>query len=434
VTSVSGCSDTAETVLPVFVKGIPSAQIIGDTAGCTNRSVRLESKILSSDSITLIQWRTAQNTDVYGSIFTAQYGISGSYPLTLIVGTKFGCYDTVSVPLTVYTTPKVVASSDVTICKGSSIELSATGADRYSWFPIQDLSCINCSRTLAKPQQSTIFTVRGETLNGCFDLDTVLVTVIPNFKIQISKSDSICIGESVQLLASGARFYKWTPAETLSSDTVQNPIAKPDRTTTYRVVGSDEYGCFKDTGFVTIGVGRYPVVNLGEDQLLPTGALFTLRPTFTEGPIKTWSWTPSKDLSCADCPAPTVRVRNAITYIAKATNFFGCASTDSVSIKVFCENSQVFIPNAFTPDSDGINDLFMVRASGIQTIKSLKIYNRWGKLIFDRANFEPNDPKFAWDGRVNGIIGGPDVFVYIVEVICDDGTPYFYKGNLSLLK
>ena len=67
-------------------------------------------------------------------------------------------------------------------------------------------------------------------------------------------------------------------------------------------------------------------------------------------------------------------------------------------------------------------------------VSSLRIYNRWGKLIFDRANFEPNDPKFAWDGRINGVIGGPDVFVYTVEVICDDGTPYFYKGNLSLLK
>jgi hypothetical protein len=55
-------------------------------------------------------------------------------------------------------------------------------------------------------------------------------------------------------------------------------------------------------------------------------------------------------------------------------------------------------------------------------------------MVFDRANFEPNDPKNAWDGRVNGIVGGPDVYVYIVEVICDDGTPYFYKGNVSILK
>jgi gliding motility-associated-like protein len=381
-----------------------------------------------------MKWRISDNSDVYGPAYSTQYGSAGSYPLLFVAGTRYGCYDTVRIPLSVYATPNVVASSDVTVCKGSSIELSATGADRYSWFPVQDISCINCARTLAKPQQNTIFTVRGETLKGCYDLDTVLVTVVPDFKIQVSGSDSICIGESVQLLASGARFYKWTPSETLSSDTIQNPIAKPDRTTTYRVVGSDEYGCFKDTGFVTIGVGRYPVVNLGEDQLFPTGTLFTLRPSFTEGPIKTWSWTPAKDLSCADCPAPTVRVRNAITYVAKATNYFGCTGSDTVSIKVFCENSQVFIPNAFTPDSDGINDQFIIRASGIQTIKSLRIYNRWGKLIFDRANFEPNDPKFAWDGRINGVIGGPDVFVYTVEVICDDGTPYFYKGNLSLLK
>jgi gliding motility-associated-like protein len=434
VTSVSGCSDTAVTILPVFVKGIPSAQVIGDTAGCTNRSVRLESKILSSDSISLIRWRTAQNTDVYGSIFTAQYGVSGSYPMTLIVGTKFGCYDTVSVPLTVYTAPNVVASADVTICSGSSIELNATGADRYSWFPIQDISCVNCQKTIAKPQQSTIFSVRGESINGCFDLDTVLVTVIPKFKMKATPSDSICIGDSIQLVVSGAASYKWTPSSTLSGDTIQNPIAKPERTTTYRIVGSDEYGCFKDTAFITIGVGNYPTLNLGEDLLLATGALFTVKPTFTEGPMKSWKWTPAKDLNCVDCPNPTIRARNGITYVAQATNFFGCSATDSITVRVFCENSQVFIPNAFTPDNDGINDLFIVRASGIQSVKSLKIFNRWGQMVFDRANFEPNDPKNAWDGRVNGIVGGPDVYVYIIEVICDDGTPYFYKGNVSILK
>lgn len=434
VTGISGCSDTATLVLPVFVKSIPSIQVIGDSIGCTNRLIKFESKIVSSDSISLIKWRASNNSDFYGSIYTNEYGNAGSYPLLAIAGTKYGCYDTVRIPLNVYATPNVVASSDVTICQGSSIELSASGAEKYTWFPIQDISCINCSRTEAKPLQNTIYTVRGETSKGCYDLDTVLVKVIPKFKMQVSPSDSICIGESVQLLTSGADSYKWLPSESLSSDNVSNPIAKPSRTTTYRVVGSDEFGCFKDTAFITIGVGNYPKVDLGQDLLLPTGALHPLKPSVTEGPIKTWKWMPAKDLSCYDCATPTIRVRNGITYVAVATNYFGCSGSDTLTLKVFCENSQVFIPNAFTPDNDGLNDVFMVRATGIQSIKSLRIFNRWGQLVYDRSNFEPNDPKFAWDGRINGVIGGPDVFVYTLEVICDDGTPYFYKGNLSLLK
>jgi gliding motility-associated-like protein len=162
--------------------------------------------------------------------------------------------------------------------------------------------------------------------------------------------------------------------------------------------------------------------------------LYPLNPTFTEGPINSWKWSPLKDLSCYDCPKPIIRVRNGITYVAEITNNFGCSATDSLTIRVFCENSQVFIPNAFTPDNDGLNDIFMIRASGIQSIKSLRIFNRWGQVVYDRSNFVPNDPKFAWDGRVNGVIGGPNVFVYTLEVICDDGTPYFYKGNVSILK
>jgi hypothetical protein len=76
----------------------------------------------------------------------------------------------------------------------------------------------------------------------------------------------------------------------------------------------------------------------------------------------------------------------------------------------------------------------MIRASGIQEIKSFRIFNRWGELVFDKANFQPNDPAFGWNGKIKGIVPGSDVFVYTVEVICDDGTPYFYKGNVSLLK
>jgi len=67
-------------------------------------------------------------------------------------------------------------------------------------------------------------------------------------------------------------------------------------------------------------------------------------------------------------------------------------------------------------------------------VKSFKIFNRWGGLVFDKSNFNPNDPKFGWDGKINGVVPQPDVFVYIAEVICENGSAYSYKGNVTLLK
>jgi gliding motility-associated-like protein len=116
------------------------------------------------------------------------------------------------------------------------------------------------------------------------------------------------------------------------------------------------------------------------------------------------------------------------------TNSYGCVASDTVSIKVFCDRSQLFVPNAFTPDNDGANDILMVRGSGIVTIKSFRIFNRWGELIFERNNFPPNDAKYGWDGKVRGVIGGPDVYVFTAEVLCENGTPFTYKGNISLIK
>ena len=75
----------------------------------------------------------------------------------------------------------------------------------------------------------------------------------------------------------------------------------------------------------------------------------------------------------------------------------------------------------------------MVRGNGI-TVKTFRIFNRWGELVFERKNFSPNDPKFGWDGKVRGVTATPDVFVYTADVVCDNDVLYTYKGNTTVLK
>ncbi|MEO9210084.1 MAG: gliding motility-associated C-terminal domain-containing protein, partial [Ginsengibacter sp.] len=325
-------------------------------------------------------------------------------------------------------------SADVILCLGNSTQLNVTGATTYQWSPLEGLSCTNCSNPIANPKITTPYLVEGSNSFGCVDTDTVIVTVIQPLHMTNSGNDSICIGKSTNLLVSGAASYLWTPSAGLSSTTISNPIANPIISTKYRVVGYDGYNCFTDTAFIVVGVGNYPTVNLGPDRTLSTGTILPLKALITNGPIKNWLWTPTTNLDCINCALPNAHIKKDITYSVEVTTAYGCKASDTINIKVFCENTQVFIPNAFTPDGDGVNDILMVRGTGIVTVKSFRIFNRWGVLVFEKNNFPPNEPTYGWDGRINGKVSPSEVYVYTAEVLCENGVSFIYKGNTTILK
>jgi gliding motility-associated-like protein len=107
---------------------------------------------------------------------------------------------------------------------------------------------------------------------------------------------------------------------------------------------------------------------------------------------------------------------------------------DDINIKLVCESGVTFLPNTFTPNGDGQNDIFYIRGKGIQSVKSFRIFNRWGQLVFERSNFNIEEPRYGWDGRLNGQLVNPDVFVYVVEMVCDTNETFTIKGNVMLLR
>lgn len=432
----SGCSDTITKQLAVKVFSVPKATILTSPTGCERIPVLFNTDIQCDDPINITQWSLSNGVTDSHMNFNYTFPENGDYQVQLIAGTVNGCYDTVSQSIHVNPTPTISASNDLTLCLGNSAPITASGSgvSQWSWSPLQGLSCYTCTNPVASPVITTSYVIQGSNNFGCSAYDTVIVTVIQPLHMRVSPSDSICIGESTNLLASGASFYTWTPAIGLSNTSIANPTASPLVTSTYRVVGYDGYNCFTDTAFVTIGVGPYPTVSLGPDQTLATGTLYPLTTVIQNGPISKWLWSPTTDLSCATCPLPTAEIKKDISYTVKVTTAYGCSATDTISIKAFCQSAQVFIPNAFTPDGDGYNDILMVRASGVALVKSFRIFNRWGEVVFERGNFPPNDSRYGWDGKIKGIAGGPDVFVYTAEVVCENGTSYVYRGNVSILK
>lgn len=433
ITSVWGCTDTFSIIEPVVVNTTPIAAFTMPVNICVNDSVAFQNSTVSADPVTYVFWKLNTGLTSNGNTFKTRFDTSGSYVLTLIVGTTFGCYDTITKNFEVRSLPALNVSPDVQICKGQVTSISASGSDNYIWLPGNGLSCTSCASPLAAPDFTTNYKVLTTNQFGCIKSDSVLVKVIQPFRISISPTDTLCIGESTQLQASGAHHYSWAPASGLSCLLCPAPIANPDQTTTYRVVGFDNENCFTDTGYIRIVVGDQLKVDLGPDQKLSTGTILPIQPIVLNGPIRTNYWSPSNDISCINCPSPTITVKKDACYILDAESIYGCKASDTLCISVFCSSSQVFIPNAFTPDGDGLNDILMVRGTGIKIVKKFIIFNRWGEVVFDKQNFNVNDSRFGWDGKIRGVKASPDVYVYLVEVACENDTIYSYKGNVTII-
>ncbi|MBS1565825.1 MAG: gliding motility-associated C-terminal domain-containing protein, partial [Bacteroidetes bacterium] len=268
---------------------------------------------------------------------------------------------------------------------------------------------------------------------GCTGDDSVRIRVKQPFRIQASPTDTICIGNFRQLHATGAELYQWTPSYGLSSDHIKDPIATPATTQTYRVVGWDSSHCFSDTAYIPLVVYSYPTVDLGQDMQISAGDSVILRPNLSSDVVAI-KWQPTTGLDCSTCFNPLAKPLQNTTYRAEVINRGGCIARDNMVISVFCNNANIYLPNTFSPNGDGQNEVFYPRGKGIYTIKNLRIFNRWGEMIFERLGFQANDASKGWDGTHKGKPAPSDVYVYTIEVICNTGSTMLFAGNVMLLK
>jgi gliding motility-associated-like protein len=359
------------------------------------------------------------------------YPTTGTYSVTLIVGNSRGCKDTVTTNVTINPLPVIVAMADTAVCIPDAITLSATGGVTYNWSPGASLSCTACNTPNAAPTSPTSYVVIGTDANGCAAKDTVRVGIQTKTTSITGAGGDICLGQSYQLSSAASTVYSWTPASTLNDPNIPNPVATPTVTTTYTVV-SKEGSCIADTHTVKVVVLPLPKVDAGSDVTIIAGRSAILTASGTG--IHHVLWDSASSLSCFNCFTTSATPKITTTYFVTAFTDRNCTSTDSVTVKVLCDGSQLFIPNTFTPNGDGQNDFFFARAVGIDHIASFRIFSRWGELLFERSNMPVNDERAGWNGTYNGQILNPDVYVYVIEASCDTGEPLRMKGDVTLIR
>lgn len=424
-----GCATSSRGLDTIRVDGITST--ISSSPACVGTEVTFNdssysylSEYASSD------WIFEDGSTFSGKNPKRTYSEAGTYNITLITTNTNGCIDTLSTTVLIHSLPQITGV-DTIICLGDKVILQARGGETYTWLPDTTLSCFDCDNPEANTREPRKYFVTGTDIYGCKNTDILEVGIKTKTTLIVGEDAEICAKTPIQLFASGAHRYFWTPTTFLNDATIANPIATMDSTIVYRVVGI-EGSCIPDTGFIKILVHPLPIVNAGADQRVLAGTEVQLNGTGQY--IKEYLWSPAQNLSCSSCSNPTTTPTTTTLFTLKATSEYGCSDSDDVVVHIFCDQSQLFLPNSFTPNGDGQNDYFYPQGQGVAKIKSFIVYNRWGQKVYERTSMDANMREQGWDGTYQGDKLGSDTFVYTLEAICDNGETVFWKGDITLIR
>jgi gliding motility-associated-like protein len=176
-----------------------------------------------------------------------------------------------------------------------------------------------------------------------------------------------------------------------------------------------------------------PRVQLPSTLTTRTGTPVQIPATYFGG-VVSYNWNNPESLNCTDCPEPVASPKTDTRYKVSFVDTNGCRNYGNVQVVVFCNNDNVFVPNTFSPNGDGSNDIFYVRGRGLNRVKSLRVFNRWGQVVYEKMNFAVNDASAGWNGTYNGAKPVPDVYIYQMEVWCDNSTIVKFEGNIALIQ
>ena len=325
----------------------------------------------------------------------------------------------------VVTNPVVSATNNGPVCAGATLQLSAAGGTTYAWSGVNNYTASTSPASIVNIQQSNAgkYYVLGTDVNGCTGKDSTVVSVNQNpIATTVFTSATICSGNSIQLKSTGNNIYSWAPGTGLSATNIADPIASPTVTTLYVVTVTNQFAC-TDTASVNIIVNAVPTANAGPDRTIIKGDIIKLSGT-AAGESITYSWSPQTNIDSSQILQPMVHPSADIDYILKVESANGCGiATDTMHVFVY---GGIFIPKAFSPNGDGLNDTWRIPSLGAFPLFELSIFNRFGQLVF--KNSKVNIP---WDGTYKGVPAPSGAYVYVIDL---KQAPGILKGTLLIVR
>lgn len=464
--TTAGCSGTSTSTISI---NSSLSLSVTDATICAGAST-----VITASGATSYTWSTSATTPSISVSPT----VNTNYTVT---GSAAGCTGTTTAFITVNPNP-VIAVNNPTICSGTSVVLSTFGATSYSWNTGETTSSISVT-----PAVTSIYTVTG-TYNGCSTSQTATVSVNQMPSISVN-SPTICSGQTAVLTATpnvSGGTYQWLPNNQSTANISESPNTTTEYTVTYTANGC---GVAATT---TIVVKQSPNISVNSTSVCPNqSAILTATPSLAGGTYA-WTPSISSTFSVTDAPSSTtpysvlytvngctatatgsiivfpnpvlvltpsattisptetitISASGGVTYVwstgntgpvitenpsqtttycATVTANTGCISNTCIEIIVVSE-STLYIPNVFTPNGDGVNDVYYTPGQNLVDY-DLKIFNRWGQMLFHST-----DPLKGWDGNFGGKIIPDGTYVYLIRATGADNIIYNKSGHITVIQ
>lgn len=423
-----GCTGAPSNAITITVLPSPTVNAGADESACAGDAPVTLSGFIPAGGT----WTGTGITDPSG-IFDPSAAGTGSHTLTYsFTDPNNGCVASDTKIFTVNPLPQITAPSPIDVCSGPA-QLNASGGTTYAWSPATSLNNPNIANPVATPSQTTTYTVTVTDANGCSNTANVTVNVNPSPQASFTYTP-VCTGmpssfTNTSTPSTGVT-YTWDFSDGTTSN-IDNPTHTYTAGGSYTVTLTAQLGNCTNTTTQTVTV--YPAARANFDATPLTSYSDESSPiNFNNQSLNSDSWFwifGDGNTSTQRSPSHVYTAPGVYTVTLVAANQYGCDDTFTrINYITIYQNARVFIPNVFTPNGDGTNDLFQVFALGIRFV-DLSVFNRIGEKVYQSNNITD-----GWDGTYLGTPAPPGVYVYSVRVVFDDNTTRYLKGSLTLLK
>jgi gliding motility-associated-like protein len=355
---------------------------------------------------------------------------------TVVVRDK-SCIDSARIKVNVLDFITVQLPADTTICLTDSFTFHpVSDALAYTWSESGNGHTLNSTtikNPAAAPLQNTTYFVTAR-LGLCGDKAQTKVLVAPYPVGDAGSDTSICFGSTATLHGNtAAAYFAWSPASSLLNANTMYPTAGPGETTYYLFTVKDTLGCPKSTTDTAIVTVIPPVqVKAGNDTSVVLNQPLQLN-AISNIDIASYTWSPSLWLNNIHAANPVATITSsytdAITYTVQATTAEGCTGMDSIAVYIYKTMPDLHIPNAFTPNSDGLNEIFKPSLAGIKQLNYFRIFDRSGQLLY-----ETSQAGKGWDGTYKGMKQPAGTYVFVVRAVDYLGKILEKKGTVVLIR
>lgn len=422
--------------LPLVVADFATPPSVCDTF---NYQFVNNSKIIDTPN-TIVYWNFGDGT-TSGSLNPSHaYTSPGTYTITLIISDVTSCNgsDTVRKQVTIRGNDSTTVLPPATACLGNSIQIGIPAitdtATTFQWTPTTGMNNSGITNPYVTPTQTTNYQLEV-TKGNCHTFYKQRVGVA-NDSLKVQGNNILCPNDTVQLFVSDtahhAFSYTWTPTQyVLSGANTNDPYVKPPSNTTFYVRGVDSLtGCpYTDSVTVNVASSLQYLTATATPDTIGFGDTTQLNAIYQQA--SSLYWNADSTLSSTLIPNPTADPKVTTTYSVNVTDNSGCKLKKDVTVVVLlapCASSNLYVPNAFSPNNDGKNDKLYVRGNYIQDMY-FTVYDRWGQKMF-----ETRDQNVGWDGTYHGKKLDPAVFGWYITGTCEQGQKFFKKGNVTLLR